>query len=547
MATVYSNEYTVGYNMVRVKCDYSGTSATLTVQFKRKSDSYTTTWADSSSTLTFNGSTKSAPYSWTGTATSGSWISLVSVSGYSISVSGGSYSWSFNRGYSSAVLYGSGTITVPAQASAPSGLSLSNVSTTSNTVTGTVSITAWGGGDSSTRYRNLSVMATNDKTTSARRYQRVYGNTLSSAITVNNSTQYGTMTIQPNTRYWLWWYATNGTLGTGSPDTSTTTIVTTAPELSAKSATTTGTNSIRVNYTTAADGGYYPKNIQYSLNNSSWTTGATVSSGSSSSGNFTISGLTTGTAYTIYLRVNTSAGTTGSGSVSATTYKVPANATVSASNSSATANSVTYGTSTFNNPSSGTVYLYGGTSASPTTQITSKTTTGNSTYSHTGLTGNTKYYYRSRAKNDGGWSAYSSDATAITRPANPTITINSLGHHTVSLSIKSPSQGSAATMTAYYKVDGGSATSAGTISSGGSKTVQLSFNPQTQHTVTAYLSNSSGNSGEASSTFTTKIPFYAPVSSQSKMAKKLYCPVNGQAKKVQHLYGSVNGVAKKIF
>lgn len=547
MATVYSNEYTAGNNMVRLKCDYSGTSATLTVQFKRTSSSYTTTWADSCSTLKFNNVTKDAPYSWTGTATTGSWISLVTVSGYPIDISGGTYHWHFYNCYSGTVLYGSGDFSIPAQAAAPSGLSLTNVSVTSNTVTGTVSITNWGGaGDANSRYRNLSVMATNDKTTSARRYQRVYGNTMSSAITVNNSTEYGTMTIQPNTRYWLWWYATNGTLGTGSPDTSTTTIVTLPLDLSSKSATTTGTNSIRVNYTTKADGGFYTKNIQYNIGNG-WVTGATVSAAAATSGNFTISGLSTGTSYTINLRVNTSAGSTGSGSVSATTYKIPANATVSATNSSSTSNSVTYGVSTFNTGPNPGVYLYGGTSASPTTQLTWWNQTGNVTWAHTGLTGNTKYYYRSRAKNDGGWSAYSSDATAITRPANPTITINSIGHHTVSLSIKSPSQGSAATMTAYYKVDGGSATSAGTIPSGGSKAVQLSFDPQTQHTVTAYLSNSSGNSGEASSTFTTKIPFYAPVSGQSRMAKKLYCSVNGQAKKVQHLYASVNGVAKKIF
>lgn len=533
--------------MVRVKCDYSGTSATLTVQFKRRSDSYTTTWSDSSSTLTFNGTTKSASYSWTGTATSGSWISLASVSGYSISVSGGSYSWSFNRGNSSAVLYGSGTITVPAQATAPSGLSLTNVSVTSNTVTGTVSITNWGGaGDANSRYRNLSVMATNDKPTSARRYQRVYGNTMSSAITVNNSTEYGTMTIQPNTRYWLWWYATNGTLGTGSPDTSTTTIVTLPLDLSSKSATTTGTNSIRVNYTTKADGGYYAKNIQYNIGNG-WVTGATVSAAASTSGNFTISGLTSGQSYTINLRVNTSAGSTGSGSVSATTYKIPNEPTTSATNASATSNTITYGTTSFNNPSSGTVVLYCGIAGGVYEEITRKSATGNSTYTHSNLTGNTKYWYKSRANNAGGWTAYSSESTVITRPANPTITINSLGHHAVSLSINSPSQGSAATMTAYYKVDGGSAISAGTISSGGSTTVQLSFEPQTSHTVTAYLSNSSGDSGEATSTFTTKIPFYAPVSGQSKMVKKLYCSVNGEAKKVQHLYASVNGQAKKIF
>ena len=434
-----------------------------------------------------------------------------------------------NLGYG--YLSGSGNvqITLPQAYTAPNTPTISASASGVNSVSVTYGTSSFGNPSSGTVY--------------------LYGTASGSTSSITSKTSTGSSTYSHtgrtgNTRYYYRSRASNGQLW--SSYSSEVSAVTLAPALSAKSATTTGTNSIRVNYTTAADGGVYSKNIQYNIGNG-WVTGATVSSGSSTSGNFTISGLSTGTSYTINLRVNTSSGNTDSGSVSATTYKIPANATVSATNSSSTSNSVTYGVSTFNTGPNPGVYLYGGTSASPTTQLTWKSTTGNATYTHSGLTGNTKYYYRSRAKNDGGWSAYSSDATAITRPANPTITINSIGHHTVSLSIKSPSQGSAATMTAYYKVDGGSATSAGTISSGGSKTVQLSFNPQTQHTVTAYLSNSSGNSGEATSTFTMRIPFYAPVSGQSTMAKKLYCSVGGQAKKVQHRYASVNGVAKKIF
>lgn len=448
-----------------------------------------------------------------------------------------------NLGYG--YLSGSGNvqITLPQAYTAPSTPSATVKEIYTNGAKFGVSVSSYGNpASASGRYIEACISSTNDYF-GTRKYG-TSGNVSSADITVTNTSGAGgNLNIQPNSRYYYGAYANNTQLSTYTMIGQ---LVTLPPALSAKSATVTGTNSIRVNYTTAADGGWRAKNIQYNIGNG-WVTGATVSAAASTSGNFTISGLSTGTSYTINLRVNTSAGSTGSGSVSATTYKIPANATVSATNSSSTSNAVTYGVTTFNTGPNPGVYLYGGTSASPTTQLTSKTTTGDSTYSHTGLTGNTKYYYRSRAKNDGGWSAYSSDATAITRPANPTITINSLGHHTVSLSISSPSQGSAATMTAYYKVDGGSATSAGTISSGGSKAVQLSFDPQTSHTVTAYLSNSSGDSGEATSTFATKIPFYAPVSGQSKMIKKLYCSVNGEAKKVQHLYASVNGQAKKIF
>lgn len=127
MATVYSNEVAVGtYNRIRVKCDYSGTSATLTVQFRRTS-SHTGSWADYQANLTFNSQTKAAAYSYSGTVQSSSdWndptkiVNLVTVSGYTISTSGGTYNWSFNNPGSSSVLGCSGTITIPSQITSPS-------------------------------------------------------------------------------------------------------------------------------------------------------------------------------------------------------------------------------------------------------------------------------------------------------------------------------------------------------------------------------------------------------------------------------------------
>lgn len=70
-------------------------------------------------------------------------------------------------------------------------------------------------------------------------------------------------------------------------------------------------------YSTPADGGYYAKNIQYSLDNgSTWNTGATVTSGSASTGEFTISNLTPDTNYTMKVRTQTTAGETEGESVS---------------------------------------------------------------------------------------------------------------------------------------------------------------------------------------------------------------------------------------
>lgn len=71
--------------------------------------------------------------------------------------------------------------------------------------------------------------------------------------------------------------------------------------------------SVSVAYDTIADGGYYSKTIEYSLDEKNWNTGATVSSGTASSGTFTVSSLDPYKEYTIRFRVTTPAGSTDSG------------------------------------------------------------------------------------------------------------------------------------------------------------------------------------------------------------------------------------------
>lgn len=144
MATAYSGEVSVGtYNRIRIKCDYSGTSATCTVQFRR-TQAYSGYWGDSRATLTFNGTTKNAGYSYSGTAGT-SWINLVTVSGYSVSTSGGTYNWSFNNP-GGGVLGCSGSIYIGSQGSAPSDLAISLVEATWNSVTMETTVGNWGTG-----------------------------------------------------------------------------------------------------------------------------------------------------------------------------------------------------------------------------------------------------------------------------------------------------------------------------------------------------------------------------------------------------------------
>ena len=101
----------------------------------------------------------------------------------------------------------------------------------------------------------------------------------------------------------------------------------------------------------------------------------------------------------------------------ATPYVAPTTPTISASNISATSNTITYGTTSFGNPATGTVTLYGGTTANPTTVLDTYNATGDHTFTHTGLTPETTYYYRAKANNGQLDSSYSTEVSATTQSA----------------------------------------------------------------------------------------------------------------------------------
>lgn len=194
----------------------------------------------------------------------------------------------------------------------PSGLSLSSISRGITSFTGTVSISGWGkGGSSSQRYLEMSVCSSNN--INNRRWKAIYTSSTSKSITVDNSSPSGNITIQPNTRYYLTMYATNGAASTGNSSFYEYTTRADAPTISV-GATTSSTATI--NWSTTADGGKYTKKIEYSLDNgSTWTQGATTSGSAAASGSFTISGLTAGAEYTILSRVTTDAGSTAGNSI----------------------------------------------------------------------------------------------------------------------------------------------------------------------------------------------------------------------------------------
>lgn len=95
-------------------------------------------------------------------------------------------------------------------------------------------------------------------------------------------------------------------------------------------------------------------------------------------------------------------------------YVAPTTPTISATATSPTSITITYGTTSFGVPSTGTVTLYGGTAASPTTSIDTTNTTGDKTFTFTGLSPETTYYFRARANNGQLSSNYSTEVSATT-------------------------------------------------------------------------------------------------------------------------------------
>lgn len=301
MATAYSDEVAVGsYNRIRLRVDYSGTSASCHIEFRRTS-TYTTTWGDDAAQITFNGRTVDAPYWYTGTVDS-TWREIDSASGFTVPLSGGTFTWVFNNPLSASVLGCSGTITIGSQTSPPTGLSVSLVEKYTDGAKFNVSVSSYGNPSSASgRYIEAAILGTSS-------YGAPYrfstaSNTSSSAITVKNSGS-GSLTVQPNTRYYYGAYASNTQLSTNKVQGQ---FVTLAPSPTVTVGSVSG-NSATINYSTVADGGVYDKTIQYSTDGgTTWQTGATVTGGSAQSGSFTIDNLPGGE-NTVLVRTNTTSG-----------------------------------------------------------------------------------------------------------------------------------------------------------------------------------------------------------------------------------------------
>lgn len=214
----------------------------------------------------------------------------------------------------------------------------------------------------------------------------------------------------------------------------------------------------------------------------------------------------------------------------------------------------------------GTGYIYGGTTASPTTELFT-TTLKNDTFVDTGLTPNTQYYYRGRIKDSGGnWGPYTPLDLRLTTLAETGKLYGSVGgqENVYSGTIRSGSEdyfasfdantfnNNPATLALPYPAD----------------YLRSKFDAADGANLVAHLTNGStellaeyDTTGEQLAAFGVAVKMDRPLdvmryidltsSTQtvyrSKKIQKLYGSVGGQTKEIVKLYGSVNGQTKLVY
>lgn len=318
MAQVISATVTCStYIRARAVIDYSGTSATASIQYYHTAGGYT----GYTGSFTYGAGSASASGSWNNETVGTQWTTKMTIP-FSISTSGGTYRvWCSGYSYNAFSV----DVTIPAQVSAPTQLTASNITPNVDGFSATVSVTGWGndGGytDIQEPYRELQCWTySSTGLVEPRRYQASPGATLSSTIRVNNASS-GSLSIQPNTRYVVGVYATNkardhgGNTGSQRVGDYTTLPPTHTGITNNDTGTYTIYNKVKVSMTVSypADGNRYSKTIQYRIRKGSgswgsWTTATQVSSGSAGTRTFDITNLDTNTSYTVESRSSTTAG-----------------------------------------------------------------------------------------------------------------------------------------------------------------------------------------------------------------------------------------------
>ena len=209
----------------------------------------------------------------------------------------------------------------PEEYSAPTGLNVSIAEVYTDGAKFNVSVSSYGNPSSvSGRYIEAAILAQNSYG-SYYRYKTA-ANTSSSQITVTNTSYTnGNLTINPNTQYYYGAYATNTQKSANKVQAQ---FVTKAP---APTVTLSSVSPVSATfaYSTVSDGGYYAKDLEYSIDGgNTWSTAVSTITGTASSGTFTVYGLMSGSPYALKTRIKTTAGTTLGTDIAFVTEAIPA-------------------------------------------------------------------------------------------------------------------------------------------------------------------------------------------------------------------------------
>ena len=207
--------------------------------------------------------------------------------------------WSYV--YGSADISLSDSVYVPVFNSAPTGLSISLIQVEDEGAQFNVSIDSYGKPDGvNGRYIEAAILGQN--TYGGNYRYSTASNTKSSRIRVANDSSSGSLTIRPNTRYWYGCYASNTAMSSSKVQGQ----FVTGPSRPALQFIEATDTTATLSYSVPADGGVYTKYIEYNLSGeSNWYTVDTLTSGAATTGTFVISGLLSGTSYTVMLRTRT--------------------------------------------------------------------------------------------------------------------------------------------------------------------------------------------------------------------------------------------------
>lgn len=477
------------------------------------------------------------------------------------------------------------TGTLPAKSSAPTGLYINNVSSTWNSVTGTVGLSSYGSG-SGTKILELLVLTQSYVPGLPHRFEQVTDGSMSKTFTVSNSSAYppaGSIDIKGAGTYYTGVYTNNGSEVTryaggsiATPPSPLQSITYSATQGSTNvtiSITITGGTSTNNNSNTVTT--YYRYSTNGGSSYSSWASAGTGTTWTAKTASFTCnygasvvvqakqtySGKDSAVKQISFTATNGTAPSGGSVTVTGSTWNtvsLSASGVSYGNPSSISGRSITFGVKATTAASSNNRVSTASNTTSSTATLTnsSSTTTSalalkgmlpfyvfmianNTVQSATVVAGTTTQYLPPAP----GTCSYVSDGDALYTVSYTGVAANNVTNYTAA----------DLTRSVRYKIDNGAWTY---IDNAAVKTVtavtsqQITVPYQSVATVEAWMTYKGKNSQTSTITITNNNApshLYGSVNGQTKEIEHLYGSVNGQAKKIKKLYASVGGVSKLIF